>query len=342
MAKMKSDFTQQIYEERGVPLRAWLLGRIALLSEYASLMPSVANDLLSKGWVKRALGLAEGRNLPKFAGRTFMKWMTERQKAKGRSAQSGGKKQPAPRVVLFVDTFTRYNHPEVGMAAVEVLERAGYEVVIPEWQCCGRPLISQGSRRRRERWLSSTTPHTSPICAARLPIVGLEPSCISALKDDYLDLVPREDAKAVAKQTMSIEEFLISDSRFRIEELSEQSKIENLKSKILLHGHCHQKALWGTQASKTVLARAGYEVKEIESTCCGMAGAFGYEAEHAALSKQIGELALLPTVRATPEDALIVAPGTSCRSQIEELTGRKAWHPIEILAREWAVQGSNL
>jgi FAD/FMN-containing dehydrogenase/Fe-S oxidoreductase len=336
MAKMKSDFTQQIYEERGVPLRAWLLGRIALLSEYASLVPDIGNWLLARRSLKRVLRIAPEHTLPKFAKQTFMSRLEIRDWQNQSPISNlliSNPQSPLQRVVLFADTFTRYNHPEIGIAAVEVLEHSGYEVVIPEWQCCGRSLISQGQPKAARELAEFNIRTLAPYARQGLPIVGLEPSCISALKDDYLDLIPSEDAKAVAKQTMSIEEFLISNFRFQIDELRDQSKIQNLKSKILFHGHCHQKALWGTQASKAVLMRAGYEVKEIESTCCGMAGAFGYEAEHAALSKQIGELALLPAVRAAPKEALIVAPGTSCRSQIEELTGRKAWHPIEILAK---------
>ncbi len=337
MAKMKSDFTQQIYEERGVPLRAWLLGRIALLSEYASFMPSVANDLLGERWVKRVLGLAESRTLPKFAKQTFMKRWERRQTMDDRRQKNivgRPSSRLQSRVVLFVDTFTRYNHPEVGMAAVEVLERAGYDVVIPEWQCCGRPLISQGQPKAARELAEFNIRTLAPYARQGLPILGLEPSCISALKDDYLDLVPSEDAKIVAEKVTSIEEFLISrDWRLGIGDSQRQSPIPNLQSPVLFHGHCHQKAVWNTQASKQVLTQAGYAVKEIESTCCGMAGAFGYEAEHEALSRQIGELALLPAVRAASTETLIVAPGTSCRSQIEELTGRKAWHPIEILAK---------
>ena len=221
MAKMKSDFTQQIFEERGVPLRSWLLGRIALLSEYASLVPDISNWLLARHSLKRVLRIAPERNLPKFAQQTFMKrwqkrdWRLEIGDLQSQSSVSNlpvsNLQSPPQRVVLFVDTFTRYNHPEIGMAAVEVLERAGCEVMIPEWQCCGRPLISQGQPKAAREMAEFNIRTLAPYARQGLPILGLEPSCISALKDDYVDLIPSEDAKLVARMTKSIEEFLISN-----------------------------------------------------------------------------------------------------------------------------------
>ena len=352
MAKMKSDFTQQVYAEQGVPMRAWALGRIAMLSGLASIAPAIANGFMKQRWFKRLIGIAEERELPAFARETFMGWWHHRRNGEWgmgrRSMPISHSPFPSRSVVLFVDTFTRYNHPEIGIAAVNVLEKLGYAVIVPEWQCCGRPLISQGQPKAARELAEFNISILAPLARQGLPILGLEPSCISALKDDYLDLVPGEDAKAVAKAVVSVEEFIISDlSSFmanrsntaqvgRAQMKDERSKMTDDRSKILYHGHCHQKAVWSTKGSKQALTQSGCDVKEIESTCCGMAGAFGFEAEHDALSRQIGELALLPAVRAASDDTLIVAPGTSCRQQIEGLTGRRALHPIEVIAQRLA------
>ena len=234
---------------------------------------------------------------------------------------------------LFVDTFSRYNHPEVAIAAVELLERAGCEVIVPPWQCCGRPLLSQGQPKAALELARFNLAQLAPLAKQGIPILGLEPSCISALKDDYTDLLPGEDSDAVAKMTQSIEEFFIShlSSFFEPGKVSLQMKDD--KSQILLHGHCHQKSLGFAHSTREALTHAGYEVHEIDSTCCGMAGAFGYEAEHYDLSQRIGELALLPAVRSARTDAIIVAPGTSCREQIQHFTGRTVLHPVELLAK---------
>ncbi len=343
MAKMKSDFVQHIYEQRGTPLRAWALGRIAMLSEFASYTPTIANWMLKQRGFKRMLGIAERRELPAFAKRTFMRWWGER------GAWGVGRKAtPHAQVVLFADTFTRYNHPEIGIAAVEVLEKLGYEVIIPEWQCCGRPLISQGQPKAARELAEFNVRTLAPYARQGLPILGLEPSCISALSDDYLDLLPGEETKIVAKAIQSVEAFVhAASSHLPVQSLpvgltidhsgsivNGQSSISTDKGSILLHGHCHQKATYGTAGSRHALEQLGYVVKEAEAaTCCGMAGAFGFEAEHDEISERIGELGVLPAARNASKETIIAAPGTSCRQQIEQFTGRKALHPIEIIRR---------
>jgi len=212
-----------------------------------------------------------------------------------------------------------------------VLEHAGYDVIVPPWQCCGRPLLSQGQPKAALTWIKFNLAQLAPLAKQGIPIVGLEPSCVSAIKDDWPDLAPGEDAQVVAEMTASVEEFLISHLSSFIES-DAKSKMKDERSKILLHGHCHQKALWGTKTTRDALTRAGYDVREVDSTCCGMAGAFGYEAEHYELSQRIGELALLTAVRTADDDVTIVAPGTSCRDQIQHFTGRRVLHPVEVLA----------
>jgi FAD/FMN-containing dehydrogenase/Fe-S oxidoreductase len=314
MAKMKADFTQRYYDQKGTPVRAWLLGRIALLSQLATLapfIPPIANRMANLPIIKRVLRLAE-RPLPAFSTETFIGWWKQHEKAIGRKG----------RVVLYVDTFTRYNHPNIGKASVTALEQAGYEVIIPEWKCCGRPLVSQGQPRAALSLARQNIAILAPYAQQGLPILGLEPSCISMFKSDYPDLIPGADTDSVAQAFQSIEQFL-----------AEKGSNNNVGAgrKILLHGHCHQKAIYGTNATKQMLHNAGYQVQEINSTCCGMAGAFGFETEHFEISKQIGELSVLPAVRAAPPDTIIVAPGTSCRQQIEELAERQVWHPVELL-----------
>jgi FAD/FMN-containing dehydrogenase/Fe-S oxidoreductase len=314
MAKMKADFTQRYYDQKGTPLRAWLLGRIALLSQLATLIPAItpiANSMANLPIMKRVLRLAE-RPLPAFSSETFNAWWKGRTKTIGRKG----------RVVLYVDTFTRYNHPQIGKAAVGALEQSGYEVIVPEWKCCGRPLVSQGQPRVAAELARQNIKLLAPYAKQGLPILGLEPSCISMFKADYPDLIPSGDTDAVAGAFLSVEQFLAEHGK---------SSTVGEGKQVLLHGHCHQKAVYGTNSTKQMLQKAGYQVQEINSTCCGMAGAFGFEAEHFEVSKQIGELSLLPAVRSASNNTLIVAPGTSCRQQIEELAEREVWHPVELL-----------
>jgi FAD/FMN-containing dehydrogenase/Fe-S oxidoreductase len=327
MSKLKSEFVAHIYEEQGTLLRAWLLGRIGQFGAMACAVAPLSNWLLQQGWAKSALGLAPERTLPRFASTTFEAWW-QRRKTRGTQQKASNVKR---QVALFVDTFSRYNHPEVAIAAVELLERAGYDVTVPPWKCCGRPLLSQGQPKAALELATFNVAQLAPLARQGIPILGLEPSCVSALKDDYLDLLPGEESKAVAAMTTAVEGFTVSNFGFSIDEA--QSKIENQKPKILLHGHCHQKALGAAQGTKQALIRVGYDVTEIDATCCGMAGAFGYEAEHYALSQQIGELSLLPTVRNADKDAIIVAPGTSCREQIQHFTQRTVLHPVQVLAK---------
>jgi Fe-S oxidoreductase len=233
-------------------------------------------------------------------------------------------------VALFVDTFTQYNHPEIGVAAVELLERAGYRVIVPKTKCCGRTLVSQGQPGAVVPLAKHNIALLAPLARQGIPIVGLEPSCVAMLKDDYLDIQPGENAEAVAAATQSVEDFVVA-------QLAEGKRNVALKPRfaasgdVLFHGHCHQKAIWSTAGTRKLLSLAGYRVKEVDSSCCGMAGAFGYEAEHFEVSKAVGELSLLPAVRAAGADTLIVAPGTSCREQIEQLGGRKPLHPVQIV-----------
>ena len=319
MSKLKSEFLSDFYAARGVPLRAWLLGRIGALSPLAAGFAPWSNWMLGQAWVKRALGLAAERSLPAFAAQTFDRWWRNH-RAQGRPSQF--------QAALFVDTFSRYNHPQVAVAAVRALEAVGGEVIVPPWKCCGRPLLSQGQPAAAQEWARFNLAQLAPLARRNIPILALEPSCLSMLKDDYPDLLPGEASEAVARVARPVEDFLA-------ERLSPSAGAQ-ASQKVLLHGHCHQKALWGTAGVRALLTSAGYDVTEVDATCCGMAGAFGYEAEHYSLSRRIGELGLLPAVRAADEHTLIAAAGTSCREQIRHFAGRDAWHPVELAARRIA------
>ncbi len=319
MSKLKSAFLARYYAERGVPWRAWLLGRIGLFAPVAAALAPLSNWAINLPLAKRLLGIAPQRALPRFTRNTFMRWWQR----EGRALQP---REPRGRVALFVDTFARYQHPQVAIAAVRVLTRMGYAVIIPPWRCCGRPLISQGQPEAALVLARFNLAQLAPLAQQGVPILGLEPSCISALREDYPDLLPGEASHLVARMTQSVEDWLAAQD-------VPLPSVSSAPRTALLHGHCHQKALWGTARTRALLERAGIAVQEIDTTCCGMAGAFGYEAEHYALSERIGELGLLPAVRAAPADALIIAPGTSCREQIAHFTGRAALHPIELIAR---------
>ena len=233
-------------------------------------------------------------------------------------------------VVLFNDTFNTYNDPEVAIAATEVLEAAGYHVVLPGHWCCGRPMVSKGLVEQARAAARSTVERLHPLVARGMPVIGLEPSCILTLKDEYLSLLPNDPrVQEVAAAAVTFEEFVAAEAaagRFGIQFRPEAGHV-------LLHGHCHQKALVGTTPSHRTLELAGFTVEEVDSGCCGMAGSFGYEAEHLEVSLAMAERRLLPAVRAAAPDTLIAAAGTSCRAQIAHGCPRTALHPAQLLRR---------
>jgi Fe-S oxidoreductase len=235
---------------------------------------------------------------------------------------------------LLVDTFSRYFEPENARAAEQVLRRAGYRVVSPDPAkgrplCCGRTFLSAGlideARHEARRMLEALAPHIE----AGKPIVGLEPSCLLTLRDEFQAILPNAQTKALAERAQLLEEFVESESsagRFQLSLTPMEGRT------VLLHGHCHQKA-FGTvgAAVKALQLIPGLTVETFDSTCCGMAGSFGYEAEHYEMSLKIGELGVLPKMRAAPSDTLLAANGTSCRHQIADATGREARHLVRIL-----------
>lgn len=326
MNKIKTEWTAWYYERHGLPLRNRFFGEIHRLSVLASKVAPLANATLRIAPVRalftRALGIHPNRRLPEFAGETFLAWWR-----KHTPARNG----PAPRgpVILFPDTFLTYNDPHIGRAAVRLLEAAGYEVIVPErLACCGRPLLSQGMLERARENAAYNVSQLAAHARAGIPIVGVEPSCILTVRDEYPDLVEGEDARAVAEASVTIDEFLAD----LLAREPDALRFAAPDAAVYVHGHCHQKALVGTGPTLSVLRAAGFQVEEIPSGCCGMAGSFGYEAEHYDLSVKIAEDRLLPTLREAPKDAIVIADGTSCRHQIADLSDRRARHLVEVLA----------
>ena len=327
MAKLKYEFLDRYHRAHGLPLRARLFANINYLSRVGSRFAPLSNWLaanpLSKLLLHRFLGIHRRRALPPLARPTFPDWF------KSRGTSVDGK---LGTVVLFNDTFMNYNYPQVGIAAVELLERAGFRVVLADAWCCGRPMISKGLLDKSKAHAWQNVDLLYPYAEKGIPIVGCEPSCLLTLRDEYPDLLSEAEdhdkAKVVASQSFLIDEFLTM--------LQDEGKLAleftDSERKVLFHGHCHQKALVGTRHSLAALRLPpGYQVEEVNSGCCGMAGSFGYEKEHYDISMSIGRQRLFPAVESKDGDFDIAVMGVSCRQQIEHGTGRKARHLVEVL-----------
>jgi Fe-S oxidoreductase len=328
MAKMKYEFLHHYHQVNGLPLRNRLFGNIAKLSRLGSGLAPISNwiasSLPNRLLMEKLVGIDRRRPLPAFAGETFTAWFDRRKPVRD-----------APRgpVALFADTFVTYNTPEVGRAAVELLEAAGYAVQLPDKKCCGRPMISKGMLAEAKALAEWNVARLAPLVARGIPIVGLEPSCLLTLRDEWVDLVRSDEARQVAQSSFLLEEFLL---RERSRGLSMPWKNGTPLRRALLHGHCHQKAMVGTAPTVAALRWAGFEVSEVDSGCCGMAGSFGFEKEHYDISVSLGNRRLAPAVKALAADTEVVAPGISCRQQIQHLAGRRAKHPAEVLRESLA------
>ncbi|GAB3895734.1 FAD-binding and (Fe-S)-binding domain-containing protein [Spirosoma agri] len=335
MTRMKAEFTQQTYRENGVPMRAKLVGNFTRLMSLASLVPWAYNAIYDtpalRKLANRTVGFHPDRTMPELAGTTLRKWYsTHRSANRGTDAKPVGSQQTRT-VYLFCDEFTNYNDVEVGQKAIQLLERLGYTVIIPEHVESGRTYLSKGLVEEARTIAIRNVTLLNDIVTDQTPLIGLEPSAILTFRDEYPDLVPPElkaDAQRIAQHVFLFEEWFAQE----IERKQIDSAFFTTEARqVRIHGHCHQKALSSMVPVKKALALPkNYQVQLIPSGCCGMAGSFGYETEHYELSMQIGELVLFPAVRQA-EGAIIAAAGTSCRHQIKDGTGRKAQHPAEIL-----------
>ena len=326
MSKLKYEFLDNYYKVNGYPLRNRLFGNISKLNQLGTFLAPISNFILqsqtSKNFLNKYLDIDRRRNFPKFANQTFIQWFQSREKSKPLKASKG-------QVVIFPDTFTNYNQPRIGQAATILLENMGYQVVIPKVKCCGRPTLSKGPIDKTILNARFNVDSIFPYIKNGAKLVGLEPSCILTFKDTYVDLLG-DDKKTtlVSQNTMLIEEFILYSQENDGTILEFTEKLGN----ILFQGHCHQKALVGTKkAIKLLESIPGCNVQEIESGCCGMAGAFGFEKEHYDISMKIGEQTLFPAIRSQNGSFNVVSEGVSCRQQIEDGTGKKAKHLVEIL-----------
>ena len=328
LAKIKYEFLAHYHEKHGTPLRARMFAGIENLNKWGSRFAPLANAVMGLNPVKWMLdqfvGIDSRRQMPPFASESFEKWFRKRSRP-----SAGGR----PRVVLFHDCFMNYNYPQVGHAATELLEKAGYEVILANKKCCGRPMISKGLIEDAKAVANHNVRELEPYVKQGIPVLGCEPSCLLTLRDDYLDLVEGAGVEGsaveqVAANSWMVDEFLV--------QLSQQGKLDlqfdETPKKILFHGHCHQKALIGSAPSLEALRLVpGLSVSEVNSGCCGMAGSFGFEKEHYDLSEKIGGQRLFPAVEAAPVETEIAVTGVSCRQQISHFTDRTPRHAVEIL-----------
>jgi FAD/FMN-containing dehydrogenase/Fe-S oxidoreductase len=330
VAKLKAEFMQHYYDANGVPFRSKLIANFSRSSKLGSMAPGiynfmVTNSILGK-LIKKFSGFAINRSMPTLYKTTLLKWYKENQKSKIKNQKTGNQ------VYLFCDEFTNYNDTEIGIKAIQLLEKLGYEVIIPEHIESGRAWLSKGLIRKAKTIAEKNIALLSPVISEATPLIGIEPSAILTFRDEYPDLASDElleKSKTLSKNVFLIDEFIASE----IEKGNiSKEQFTKEKKRIKLHGHCQQKALSSVAPSlKSLSLPENYTVETIPSGCCGMAGSFGYEKEHYELSMKIGELVLFPAVRKQSDDIIIAAPGTSCRHQIKDGTGRRALHPVEVL-----------
>jgi FAD/FMN-containing dehydrogenase/Fe-S oxidoreductase len=335
MATYKAEFLSHYYAGRLRPVTAYSMGLIHRWARLAAHAPRLANlatqtPLLS-AVAKRLGGIAPQRHIPTFAPETFKQQFRRRVQtadSRGASAQTAERQGAARRVILWPDTFNDHFHPEVALAAVEVLEAADYTVVVPAQSlCCGRPLYDYGFLDTAKALLRRVLDTLASEIAAGTPIIGLEPSCVSVFRDELPNLFPDDErARRLSRQTLLLSEFLVREG-YEPPRLAESES-----RKAIVHGHCHQKSVLGMGDEETVLGRLGLDYAMPDTGCCGLAGAFGFERDHYDISLAIGERVLLPAVRAADSETLIVTNGFSCREQIEQTTGRHPLHLAELLA----------
>src|SRR5690554_3299409 len=348
MARMKAEFLQQRYDRQGTPARALLFGHYGKLSRLGSWVPWLANFTLTFAltrWFFNAFfKLAPQRQLPLMAPRSFDGALKKARRSGTLAAASPGEADTSRAVWLYVDLFTDYTEPELGVAAVDVLEAAGYTVERFGMRDDGRTYLSKGMVRAARDLMERGLRDVQDALKAHpdRPVVGLEPSVLLTFRDELCDLVDdalRPVADDLAGRSLLLEEFIARE--VEAERWPEGIFETELAQPALLHGHCHQKAICGTTDTEVALGLAGYTVETLKTGCCGMAGSFGYEAEHYEVSMKVGELVLLPRARAMAEGQVLIAPGTSCRHQIKDGAQKSAIHPaIALQQRLRPRQGS--
>lgn len=346
VARLKAEFLQHYYDLHHVPFRAWLIAWLPRLYMPGMLVRPLTNFVTGTALFKRIIGFSVRRPIPSLSPVTLRTWekrhgrknsksgVTGTGALEGKPGANGQSGNPGTKgtVHLFADEFTNYNESDIGIKAVILLEKLGYTVVIPRHRESGRTFLSKGLLRSARKIAVQNILMLRDVVTEERPLVGIEPSALLTFRDEYPEMSGKsleDDARRLAGNALLFEEFIcreIDRGNITSDSFTVQPK------KILLHGHCQQKAVASTVPTIRMLSLpAGYEVKEINDGCCGMAGAFGYEKEHYDLSMKIGEMVLFPAVRTATAETVITAPGTSCRHHIADGTGRKALHPVEVM-----------
>ncbi|MDP9474262.1 MAG: FAD-binding protein [Actinomycetota bacterium] len=317
MATYKAEFLSGYYKGRLRPRYAYTMGLIMLHARIAQYMPRLANFVthtpVLKDLIKKAGGITTEREMPPFATQTFKAWFEER----------GTRNPEGPPVVLFPDTFNSYLHPETMKATTEVLEAAGYRIIVPQQPlCCGRPLYDYGMLDTAKVFLDRLVGNLAPYVREGIKVVGAEPSCVATFRDELPNMMPHdEDAKRLSKNTLTLAEFLV-------EEGYEPPRLER---KAVVHGHCHGEAIMGMSGERKLLEKMGLDFEVLDSGCCGLAGSFGFENEHYDLSMQVGEHKFFPMMRDAGKDTLLIADGFSCKTQLEHGSERRALHVSQVI-----------
>jgi Fe-S oxidoreductase len=299
------------------------------VNKIASIAPGLFNFIVTKqftaGIIKNAAGFASGRSIPLLYKTTLRKWAEK-------NLKSLNPTNPHGRVCFFIDEFTDYNDTETGIKAIRLLTSLNYEVITADHGISARTYISKGLVRTAKKTIRRNIRSLSGLICEDLPLLGIEPSAILGFRDEYPELAGndlKEDAKKLAENSFTIEEFISRE--FRVGKI-DRSLFTDDQASVLVHAHCQQKAISSSLPTIEMLSIPNnYNVKEIPSGCCGMAGSFGYEKEHFGLSNKIGELILFPEIRSCSANSIISAPGTSCRHHIKDGTGKIAFHPAEVL-----------
>jgi Fe-S oxidoreductase len=319
MATYKAEFRAHHYAGRLRPRAAYSMGLIHRWARMASVAPNVANALMQAPGLEPIAkwigGIAPQRRIPRFAGQSFRHWFRRRKHGRG-----------GRRVMLWPDTFNNYFRPRTAVAAAHVLGDLGFDVIIPDRPlCCGRPLYDWGMLDQAKQLWRQTIAALHPAIEDGTPIVGLEPACISAFRDELPGLFPNDAAaRCLSQQTMFFSDFIAQHT--------DDTAWPHITRRAVVQFHCHHHAIIKTQGEQDLLRRIGLDCEVLPSGCCGMAGSFGFEAGKYDVSIAAAERVLLPRLRATPDDTLVLADGFSCREQIEQCTGRRTLHVAEVMA----------
>jgi FAD/FMN-containing dehydrogenase/Fe-S oxidoreductase len=329
MAALKAEFLAHYHDAHGVPLRSRIFGHVRTLNRIGSALAPVSNWLAKpqplRALLQRVAGIDRRRPLPRYQRETLQKWFVRR-------PANGVRPWRGP-VVFLADSFSSFTEPEIGRAAIELLEQAGWEVQLADNVCCGRALISKGLLKEAKAVQGELIQRLAPAARAGSPIVGCEPSCVFTLTDELTALASPEhadDATSIARQVRLVDDLILDAVRDGALLLDTNATVAG--KRIVFHAHCHQKAASAVAGSSTLLEQIpGAELVALDAGCCGMAGSFGFEREHYDLSLQIGGLRLFPAINAAPQDTIIAATGVSCRQQIAHGTGRRAEHPVTLV-----------